>query len=279
MRKHASPQKQEEWVNFVSSHSISLQQIIELIGLGIRQKGDLVGYVDAAFRGGNYLGCPGKDIYWKLRSDENVQAELAEALFGVFPTKPPTDHVAIAACLRYVYGCFDKQGALLSRDHENIASESDWKKSLPFIRSLEDKFEKSGNIYGLLISHEMEGHRLGDEYIVSGDSSILSDMIDKYEKSQSLAKKAGSMKHTFTPFYWAACYLERHDTDKAKIYHWKNLKMMEAHCPDTREGYQSKALHSWKYITSQSSIREIKASSRWLQKCSNKCIKKLKAKR
>lgn len=278
MCKHTSVEKQEEVNGFILSYDMSVGRLIKLVNLGIRQKKDVVSSVRGAFREGNYLGCPGKDIYWglhKLNPDVNL---LAIALASVFPSKPPSDHVAIAACLRYIYGCFDKQGSLLSKQHEKIVSNNDWRSSLPFIRSLEEKFQSSGNIYGLLISHEMEGHRLGDDFVVNADPSILPEMIDRYEKSQSLARQAGSMKHMFTPFYWAACYLERHDADKAREYHWKNLEMMEAHCPDTRDGYQSKASHSWRYIVSQSNKKERKGLSRWLKGCSNKCIKKLRIK-
>ncbi len=272
MIKHLSTNKQEELNDFIKSYSMTLDNLIKLVSLGIRQKGDTISPVDGAFRGGNYLGCPGKDMYFglhKLNLTTDDVDELAKSLSDVFPFVPPTDHVAIAACLRYIYGCFDKQGILLS-NHEDIVSNNNWQASLPFIRSLENNFRDSKNTYGLLISHEMEGHRLGDSTIL-GNMKYLSDMIDKYEQSQSLAILSRSPKHTFTPYYWAACYLEQ----LAKKYHWKNLKMMELHCPDTREGYKTKALHSCKYIKSQSG-EDKKTLIRWLKKCSNKCLKKVK---
>lgn len=277
MIKHLSNKKQEELDRFMLSYSMEESRLVQLVRLGIRQKGDVIPPVRGAFREGNYLGCPGKDIYFGLHNLDLDVGSLAQALAAVFPAKPPTDHVAIAACLRYIYGCFDKQGALLSKQHEKIVLRNNWRESLPFIRLLEGQFKTSGNVYGLLISHEMEAHRLGDDSVVNNDPTVLIEMLACYNRAQSLAIKAKSMKHMFTPFYWAACYLERHNVAEAKKYHWKNLRMMESHCPDTREGYKSKALHSWKYLISQSDKTERTKLLQWLRKCSNKCVTQLRS--
>jgi len=275
MIKHKSTIKQEELNGFLASYSVNQDDLMQLIDKGIRQKNESILPMRFAFRGGNYLGCPGKDIYFSIMNGTDVTV-LSKSLSQVFPTNPPVDHVAIAACLRYIYGCFDKHGSLLSKKHEQIVSNNDWKLSLPFILALENCFKNNGNDYGLLISYEMKGHRYGDDFVVHNDIYAIDKMLECYHASQSLAKSVGSLKHTFTPFYWAACYLERYDVEKAKEYHWKNLQMMEKYCPDTREGYKSKASHSWKYIMLKSNKKRKTELSRWRKDCSNKCIIKIK---
>ncbi len=275
MIKHKSAKKQNELDQFVKLYSMNQDDLVQLIKKGIRQKGETIPSFQHAFRGGNYLGCPGKDIYFAILNGFDIDV-LSIHLSEIFPVVPPTDHVAVAACLRYIYGCFDKQGSLLSEKHEDIVFENDWKISMPFIRNLEKCFDKCDNNYGLLLSHEMMGHRYGDDAVVHEDKSAIDEMLNCYISSQSLAKSSGSLKHMFTPFYWAAMYLDKLDDDLAKTYFLKTLKEMESHCPDSREGYKSKAMHSAKYILSHSSGKEKDQFKRWLMKCSNVCLKSIK---
>jgi len=81
MIKHTSAIKQEELNDFISSYDMSMDRLVELVHLGIREK-ESITPVKGAFRGGNYLGCPGKDIYFALNlmSDVNVP-DLVEKFY------------------------------------------------------------------------------------------------------------------------------------------------------------------------------------------------------
>ncbi len=230
------------------------------------------------FRGGHYLGAPGKDIFLAMPSLANDEfVDIAHRLAGLFPSTPPNNHLHWAACIRYVYGCFEKQGCLRSKHDKRrmIEEDPDWQMPMKFMSHVRYKFRRNRNTYGRVLHYEMLGHRYGDMAIISNNNDYLEDMIKHYEKSQRLAVKCQSLKHTFTPFYWAAhYYFEVGDKESAAKYHMLNLQNMEKHCPDARPGYREKAVTSIKQLRACSSRHDWKKHQKWILKCKNRCVRK-----
>jgi hypothetical protein len=282
MKKHIDKHKQKELEIYLKSYNPDFDRLISLVKMGIK---DTVNKTDkpiiGAFREGLYLGAPGKDIYLALPLLDETQLKLlAKELSDCYPMKSPKGHVGYAACIRYIYGCFDKQGCLLSQSKLKmmIAEKEDW--SLPdiFTGMLNDFFIKKNCYYGQIIYNEMKGHRTGDIILIEKNYKLQNVMLNHYNTAQVLACKAKSWKHTFTPFYWAASYLEKYNIDLAIEYHVKNIKMMEKFCPDARPGYREKAIHSLSFLRKKMLPKEWASMSKWLKKCKNKCIKKIKMK-
>ena len=232
------------------------------------------------FRGGAYLGSPGKDIFFLLSdlSDDQLDA-LARRLSELYPHKPPRNHVKWAACIRYVYGCFEKQGCLRSKKdmHRMVEEDADWSIPMRFMEKVKDYFVEKGNKYGLILHYEMLGHRWGDRSIIKKDKSLLGDMSECYKLAASLAKGIKSWKHTFTPWYWGGHYYYTvGDKDNAKIWYTKCLKRMNKYCPDSRDGYREKARTALKHLKSVSSESEWKSFCKWYKKSKNVCLRKVK---
>jgi len=234
------------------------------------------------FRGGSYLGSPGKDIYCVLAdlSDEQKQI-VAKKLADCYPKRPPGNHVKWAACIRYIYGCFEKQGCLRSKSDKKrmIDENSDWQTSMHFMDIVANCFKANGNKYGLVLHHEMLAHRFGDRAIIDKDNQneMLQAMEENYVKSHEMGVAIKSWKHTFTPMYWAACYFyDVHQLNKSAKFHIKNLKYMEKYCPDAREGYREKAKKSLQQLRKCLTPEDYKDIKRWMKKCKNKCLVKVK---
>lgn len=218
--------------------------------------GNKIGKWNFAFRGGRYLGAPGKELFFALNNlSEKESFDIAKILSKFFPKKSPDNHVKWAAFLRYTYGCFEKQGCLRSKaDQERMVNEKpDWTLPDLFVDKLVSIFNENKNYYGLTMCYEMKGHRAGDSAIINNDCALLETMMDFYNKSTKYAKEINCVKHIFTNMYWSACYYEKFNLKEKSLYlHKKNIELMAAYCPDSREGYQSKAAHSLKYISENS---------------------------
>ncbi len=281
MRKHVDKSKQKELEKYLSSCEMDFDKLKQLISAGIKKK---VKPTDKpissyAFRKGLYLGCPGKDIYFALSwLDEDQFTEIAELLSQQYPDKAPGGHVHTAACIRYIYGCFDKQGCLLSKKHTQMLSNENWTRPEEFMTKVNHFFEKHNKSYGQVLYHEMKAHRLGDSAVIKKDPSLLEPMLDHYLASREIALKIKCWKQTFTPLYWAACYFEKFDKGKATHYHKKSIKNMERYCPDAREGYREKAIHSISYIKKHSDAKSWKKYRSMIKKCKNKCLVKIRNK-
>jgi len=172
MRKHKDTKKQKEYERYLLSYDMSFDDICKLVDNGIENKLKITykSICAKAFRGGLYLGAPGKDIYFSFLwlSDEQLGL-LAEKLAKQYPSKPPQGHLGYAACIRYIYGCFDKQGCLLSKWHKLMMKEEneDWSMPDKFTNLLNDYFKKNNCEYGQVIYHEMSGHRIGDRLFIT----------------------------------------------------------------------------------------------------------------
>lgn len=231
---------------------LTFDKLIQLVNKGIKAKiaKNDKSFFEGAFRDGKYLGCPGKDIYFTLPTlTMEHKNKLAAGLASQFPKKPPVDHVGFAACIRYIYGCFDKNGCLLSKEKEEELADSDWTEGFAFMGLVNDCFMNSKNDYGSTVHYEMRAHRHGDSAILKNDLQELETAIEYYEKSKTLAEKCKSKKHIFSSMFWAAGYLERFDQGRACEYYGKCISLMEKHCPDSREGYLSKAEKCIKYLS------------------------------
>lgn len=280
--KHLDKSKQKELEDYISRYNMTFKDILFLISKGIKDtvKKDNKPVLGNAFRKGLYIGCPGKDIYLSLMlmslNDEQIY-EISCALSRIFPVCPPSGkqhHVHIAACIRYIYGCFDKNGALLSKDHELliVSNIHEWGMCKKLMCSLIDEFKIINNKYGLVICYEMKGHRLGDKAIAFNDLRYLEEMSECYIQSQKIALSIKSYKHTFTPFYWAARYWERFDKEIAMEYHIKCLDYINKFCPDTRQGYIDKAKNSILYLQKHMTKQDWQKYKIVLRKFRNKCL-------
>lgn len=271
MRLHVDDTKQANVEEYLKTYSYNFESLCKQIDqFGIVEKFSRRDACIEAFGEGKYTGSPGKDIFFALpyMSDSHVDC-LAEQLACKFPQHPPYDHVAFAACIRYIYGCFDKQGTLLSDRHKNIIALMKWDRCDLFMDRVYYFLKKHNRYYGQVIYNEMKGHRLGDLINTTNDISLKNSMLEVYCKSQAIAVSINSCKHTFTPFYWAARYLESISAEEAVTYHWKNLRNMERFCPDGRAGYKTKALDSISFICEHGEKDRL---IRWLKQCKNTCL-------
>ena len=181
----------------------------------------------AMHNGGLYVGSPGKDIYLMLPYLSKIEMkQAASVLAKKFPHKPLKTNVNVAACIRFVYGQWAKQGSLRSdEDFKRMKKEKpNWSLSRDFLRFLRQELKKIGNFYGLTILYEMEAHRLGDEAVLNKNQEKLGEMEDIYRKAIKYADKCNSYKHMFSLYYWASQYFIKFgDVEKSVKYSKKTL--------------------------------------------------------
>ena len=193
---------------------------------------------------------------------------------------PPGNYEHVSAALRYIYGCFDKQGCLLSKKHQKVIAKFTWDEQDIFIEKLEKRLHELDNHFGLLALYEMKAHRLGDRAIVTDNLVLMEDMIECYEKSISympeLKRKYKGYSYRHTPYYWCACYLERYSKSKAVKYHIKSLRQLEKHCKEGKKGYREKIKHSLLYIKKRASANKVKSIKKEVSKYRRKCFAKMK---
>jgi len=234
--------------------------------------------IEGAFLKGMYQGAPGKDIFFALSNiSEKQEDELAEKFSKLYLLKKaPSDHVGYAACIRYIYGQFEKQGIHRSgNDYKRMKKESnDWSRSRKFMDKVRYNFEKDNNYYGLCIYHEMEAHRLGDEAVINKDVVKLYNMEKHYIISVENALKCNSYKHMFTPYYWASMYFMKFPEEKKAIeYCMLTIKNADKYCPDKRKSYAEKIYNCLKYMKSN-----YKDWGKYFKGCKktikNPCVKK-----
>jgi hypothetical protein len=235
--------------------NITFDQLLQLCSKKIMAKVPKKrGPMKEAFYGGDYLGTPGKDIYFFLPKLTSEQFDiLIDKHSDQYPYEPPNNHVGYAACIRYIYGQFEKQGTLRSEEDKKrmLREEVDWGLSRKFMCALKDKFEKKNNHYGLCIYYEMEAHRVADEVTLcaSDKEERKQYMYHLYMQSYQHAKKCNSIKQLFTPFYWAAMYYaDFGDHMDALSSSLAALDQMEEHCPSPKQGYLVKAVDLAKYL-------------------------------
>ena len=239
------------------------------------------------FRGGHYLGSPGKDVYFclpKLTSDQFTV--VANRVADLFPRTPPDNHLHWAACIRYIYGCFEKQGCLRSTEDKNrmVIENPDWDLPFRFMNEVRNRFKHNRNKYGLVIHYEMRAHRFGDKAIFAQNMALLEDVVANlqemtrcYMKSSKIASEIKCWKQMFTPYYWCAhYYYEIGDKENAARYHWLNLESMEKYCPDARDGYREKAVSSLRQLNGCVDEKRWQEVRKWLKKCKNKCLVKIR---
>ena len=254
---------------------MTFDELIVLINLGVvtydtlKKAGDL--------RSGKYIGAPGKEIFKLLPFLSNEQIKSAACLLAnSYPNKPPKSHVEWAVCIRYIYGCFEKQGCLRSeKDKERMIREkANWQTSEIFIENMRKEFVNKNNKYGQILIYEMRGHRFGDEAIIYNKPTKLDIMLDNYLAAQKLAVQIKSWKHTFTPFFWAARYFSETKDARAIEYYKKTIDCMNKFCPDGREGYLTKAQIAVNYLKKNMNKKDFQEWSNLLSQCNNKYLKR-----
>ncbi len=277
----------------VISH-ITYKELLEIISWGLLsmpikgtsiydKKGKIKEYKDmnisnAEYKG-VYTGSPGRDIYLMLPYlNKDQMKEVSYKLSEKFLTDPPNNHVNIAACIRFIYGQFEKNGILRSKeDFKRMKKEKpNWSLSRKFLKLLYKEFEKNNNFYGLTILCEMEGHRLGDEAVINKDKDKLKEMEEIYEKSVQFAYKCKSYKHMFTPYYWCAMYFSKFKNVKKALYYYKlTIEQADKYCPDSRESYVHKLCRAVSYIKSKDEKNWNSFYKKYKNNSKNACVIKL----
>ena len=202
--------------------------------------------------------------------------EVADSLSDQFPVQPPSNHVNTAACIRFIYGQFEKQGTLRSdKDYEKMKEElPDWTLPRKFLSKLKDNFKKKNNYYGLSILAEMEGYRLGDEYRIYHIPDKIKDMEEQYVESVKYAYKCKSYKQMFTPYFWAAMYFVKcKDKNRALEYCRLTIDNAGKYCPDSRPSYVDKLFKCLDYIRKKDKSEWEKYYKNLKKTCKNKCLK------
>lgn len=252
---------------------ISFSDLMEIVSWGVNarkvQKGK--GSIElSCYNGGHYRGSPGRDIGYCLpHLSKSQMMELARLFAKKFGKKPPSNHLAHAACIRFVYGQWDKQGSLFNDtywyhsldDVENLGLKKDayfyemakdppnWTLPRSFMKMVMDNFREFGNNYGLAVSLEMEAHRLGDDALLTKSADKIEEMDKAYCDSVFFATKCRSYKHMFSPYYWDARYLMKLGQKQLAIKRSINtINQGIFHCPDRRKSYIEKFYHCAKYI-------------------------------
>ncbi len=261
-------------------YKLEFDKLIELCSKKILSKVPKVsGLVKGAFNGGDYLGRPGKDIYFALPNLTDGQMDrLADVLSDRYPFVAPNNHVGYAGCIRYIYGQFEKQGILRSdEDFERMRRDGvEWSLPRKFMLILKNKFEEKKNYYGLCLYYEMEAHRLGDEALLRLNNDELLNMEVCYEKSNKYAEKCNSLKQKFTPQYWACMYFAKiRDHNRGLKYAKETLKQMEKFCPSAKQGYLVKAIDIAKYLKKSHSAEWNNIRSMYVKTAKNDCIRKM----
>ena len=210
-------------------------------------------------------------------SEEQID-ELANRLESEFPKTPPGNHVNVGALVRFIYGVFEKKGALRSNeDFKRMKKEKlDWDLPIKFIDLLYKKMEKNNNYYGLTILCEMKAHRLGDKAVIHKDEDKLDDMELLYCKAVKYGSRCNSYKHMFTPYYWAFRYFEKWgNVDKAISYAFMTFVQADLYCPDARPGYITKLKDCFKCIEKHKDKKEVSSFVKKYKNSKNKCVRKL----
>ncbi len=237
----------------MTEYKLSFNELVKLCSCKILSKvPKQPGNIKGAFNGGDYLGRPGKDVFFALPflSDEQMTI-IADVLSNQFPHISPNNHVGYAACIRYIYGQFEKQGVLRSEeDFKRMRKEGiEWDLPRKFMSFLKKNFEEKQNYYALCIYYEMEAHRLGDEGVLQKDKIKIEEMEKTYLRSVEYAYKCNSLKQKFTPYFWAFKYFEKLENhEKALFYVVKTLEQMEKFCPSPKQGYLVKAEDCARYL-------------------------------
>ena len=248
---------------------ISYSELLEVVSWGIfsmdmkgvqvsdsRLKGYKLKAIDNAMYKGIYVGSPGKDIYLMLPFlDKEQMKEVAIKLSQHFPKFNYGKNANIAACVRFIYGQFEKQGVLKSNeDFKRMKKEKpDWSLPRKFFKLLYKELEKNDNFYGLTMLCEMEGHRLGDEAVINKDKKKIKEMENSYSRCIKYAYKCKSYKHMFSVYYWMGEYFkEIDDTDKAVKYFKLSIvnanKYYRKYFTQGDQYYSKRLLKSFKYI-------------------------------
>ena len=209
-----------------------------------------------AIYNGIYVGSPGKDIYLMLPYlCKEQMKEIAVIMKDNFPKIPPRTYVNISACIRFIYGQFEKQGTLRSeKDFKRMREKKlDWTLSREFIWFLFEELRKDNNYYGLSMLHEMEGHRLGDESLIYKDEKKFKQMEQNYFLCIEFAKRSNSYKHLFSIYYWAGEYSKKFGEEKKAIKYFKKViinadKYYHKYFPNGEQYYKGRFLKSLKYI-------------------------------
>jgi len=263
-------------------YNLSFKDLMDLCSQKILAKVPKVpGKMVGAFNGGDYLGRPGKDVYFSLsKLNEEQFYQVVERLSHRFPFDPPNNHVGYAGCIRYIYGQFEKQGILRSEEDLKRMQIEDinWDLSRKFMYALRDKFEEQKNYYGLCLFYEMEAHRFGDEsFLNNGECEYEKQkMVDYYLKSVKYAYKCNSLKQMFTPYFWCFKYFEKLGYySKAFDYVLKTLEQMEKHCPSSKQGYLVKAMDCAKYMKKNHPKKWKEILSHYRKVGKNDCIRKM----
>jgi len=217
---------------------------------------DSIKKIERADYGGVYVGSPGRDVYHMLQYlSDNQMKIVAKKLADKFPIKRPSTNSQYSACIRFIYGQFEKQGVLRSSsDLKRMKREGvDWSLSRKFLKLLEKELKKENKNHGLVILYEMEGHRSGDEAIIDNNSNKMYEMEQFYLKGIKSADKCNSYKHMFSLYYWASQYFKKFGNGEKRMYYSKkaikqSLKYYHKYFPSGDRYYSNRLGKTFSYV-------------------------------
>ena len=158
-------------------------------------------------KSGVYSGQPGREVFEFVSSAESPKRvrAVAKAVASAIPSSYGGRASNLSTFLRYVYGCGEKNGVLLSFEQcDRWKREGrDWSRIHQFMLQVCSFLERFRNTYGLVICREMMAHRLADEAVILGDPDRMERAIDGYEWVTSAAESISALKNIYSSRYWA----------------------------------------------------------------------------
>ncbi len=269
---------------------ITYEQLVEIISWGIFTRdvkknqcdcSDIKSINNAIYKG-IYIGSPGRDIYYMLPylSDDQM-VSVSKKLANKFPTSYPGTNAQYSACIRFIYGQFEKQGTLRSdNDLKRMREEKlEWSLSRKFLELLKKELKKDDKLYGLVVLCEMEAHRLGDEAVINKDMGKLNEMEQMYLEAIRYANKCKSYKHMFSLYYWASQYFKKFGEVNRSIKYSKkslskSLKYYHKYFPNGDAYYSSRLGKELKYVKNSDAINGLSFYKKIIKKVKHKKLQK-----
>lgn len=239
--------------------NIKFQDLITLLSRGIlNRKFQHLEPLDFGHENGLYIGCPGKELYFYLKNNNNEkELELiSDVVCDLFPEERVRS-TNLTAFLRYSYGMWNKNGCLLSEDQKQqlIQQKPDFSLTHRFVDLLLSKMELKNKCYGVIITKEIKAHRLADEAIINKNKKLFKRAINIYDWCIEESLKRNIIKNICSGKYWASRYMLEFgkNDEKAIEYAISFLNdIVKYNCP--RNGYNSKVCYLFAAIKLKPSV-------------------------
>ncbi len=250
---------------------LQFEDLLKLIDLGINNRKNQTGFGNillSCYNGGNYRGAPGRDVYFCLPRLSTEQIKVsAYKLADRYDKAPIGNNLGYAACFRFVFGMWNRNGSLMSDNewksavdrssfnkykkttvYKMISKPKGWILSYKFMDHVIKRLKRNNNYYGLTVAYEMYAHRLGDEAVITGSKKKFVLMKKYYRKAYKNAMASNSWKHKFSPSYWAARYSMKFGNKKTAVLYCRKTLIRGCTCTDGRDSVLSKFYECLLYL-------------------------------